>query len=720
MPDRKVFCGHDGGTGCGWYRMILPLAELGKQPGWDVTMASGNLTERQGLRASEMAGHDVIVGQRLNSPRGMHVWREARTPRTRLVYELDDDVFHISPENWAAYQLWRNEEVRDAAAHCIEVSDLVTTTTEPLADVFREFNPNVLVIPNHIPGWVCDYQRARRERPCLGWAGGASHGLDVNEIVNPVKRFLRRFPGWDLRLGGTDYRPTFRAGERASYYPWTHVTDDPEGFYTAPDFDIGLAPLVRSQFTKCKCVDSSMRISTDSGVLEAGSLQPGMHVWREGWRRIEAVRREVPQPGFLLRMEDGYQLRLTPEHRMLAGGEWKPASQIRPGDVIAMEAESAHSGEALRIPWPADSRMSRAYKGRQAADPDVFLIAEDGPKLDITPRWGRFLGAFAGDGSVGQAMMIQVSCDGIDQDWIDLLMDDLRAFGLNPRTEEIKTFDKTVLRRRAVRASSAHLLRVLASLGVTAPRPNGKPIRVPCVPEIIWRSPKPVIAEFLAGYFEADGYCTGSGVAVVSKDERLIRDVQRLLLLFGITSVVRSRVHSAQNGHSGLYWRCELRRMEADIFAKEIGFRSQRKTVRLREIVSRRYSNGVKPMKWSRQVALIERCFVTPVDIQVEGSVFILAGFVSHNSAVKALEWGALGIPVIATDWAPYSGYVRHGETGFLVKHDHEWLHYMSLLASDDRLREEMGNKAREVARQYAIEQGWRLWADAYENLFSR
>lgn len=341
MPDRRVFCGHDGGTGCGWYRMILPLGELGKQPGWSVTMASGNLVERQGLRASEMEGHDIIVGQRLNSPRGMHVWREARTPRTRLVYELDDDVFHLSPENWAAYQLWKREDVRDAAIHCIEVSDLVTTTTEPLADVFREYNPNVLVIPNHIPGWVCDYQRKRRDRPCLGWAGGASHGLDVNEIVAPVKRFLRRFPKWDLRLGGTDYRPTFRVGERASYYPWTHVTDDPRGFYTAPDFDIGLAPLVRSQFTKCK-------------------------------------------------------------------------------------------------------------------------------------------------------------------------------------------------------------------------------------------------------------------------------------------------------------------------------------------------------------------------------------------SAVKALEWGALGIPVIATDWAPYSDYIRHGENGFLVKHDHEWLHFMSLLASDENLREEMGNKAREVARQYAVEAGWRLWADAYESLFSR
>lgn len=444
-----------------------------------------------------------------------------------------------------------------------------------------------------------------------------------------------------------------------------------------------------------------------------------MRVWRDGWRLIEAVQRDTPRPGLLLRMEDGYQLKLTPEHRMLVAGEWKPASQIRSGDVIAMEAESAHSGEPVRIPWPADGRMSRAYKGKPAADPDAFLTAEDGPRLDITPRWGRFLGAFAGDGNVGQATVVQISCDGLDQDWIDLLMDDLRAFGLNPRTEEIKTFDGTVLRRRGVRVASAHLLRVLASIGVTAPRPSGNPIRVPSVPEIIWRSPKPVVAEFLAAYFEADGHCTSSGVKVVSKDERLIRDVQRLLLLFGITSVVRSRIHGAQNGYSGLYWSCEMRRLEAEIFAKEIGFRSQRKTARLSEIVNRRRSNGIKPMRWSRRVALVEQCFVTPVDIQVEGSTFILAGFVSHNSHIKALEYAARGIPVIASDSESYRDFVLHGVTGFLVKYEHEWVKYMSELAADDGLREAMGAKAREHARQFTIEQGWRLWQSAYSSLLT-
>ena len=54
------------------------------------------------------------------------------------------------------------------------------------------------------------------------------------------------------------------------------------------------------------------------------------------------------------------------------------------------------------------------------------------------------------------------------------------------------------------------------------------------------------------------------------------------------------------------------------------------------------------------------------------------------------------------------------------MKRDHEWLKYMSELASDDGLREAMGAKAREHARQFTIEQNYRLWEQAYEGLRCR
>jgi len=234
---------------------------------------------------------------------------------------------------------------------------------------------------------------------------------------------------------------------------------------------------------------------------------------------------------------------------------------------------------------------------------------------------------------------------------------------------------------------------------------------------VIWRSPRDVVAEFLAGYFEADGHCTGNGVAAVSKDEQLIRDVQRLLLLFGITSVVRSRIHEAQNGHSGEYWHVTLRRAEADVFAKEIGFRSQRKQGRLAAITGTPHGNRYRPMSWSKTVMSVEPCVVTPVDIQVEGSIFIAAGFVSHNSAIAAMEYAAFGIPTIASYSEAYRDFIVDGKTGYLIRRKSDWAKRIAELVNDHEAREAMGAAAKERVAAWTVESGQATWLKVYKEL---
>jgi glycosyltransferase involved in cell wall biosynthesis len=86
--------------------------------------------------------------------------------------------------------------------------------------------------------------------------------------------------------------------------------------------------------------------------------------------------------------------------------------------------------------------------------------------------------------------------------------------------------------------------------------------------------------------------------------------------------------------------------------------------------------------------------------------------FNQAKSYIKALEYAALGIPCIASDVGPYSGFVRHGETGFLARQPHEWSKYLRELL-DPVLCEEMGAKARSLSAQYTIEANVHLWEDA-------
>jgi len=112
---------------------------------------------------------------------------------------------------------------------------------------------------------------------------------------------------------------------------------------------------------------------------------------------------------------------------------------------------------------------------------------------------------------------------------------------------------------------------------------------------------------------------------------------------------------------------------------------------------------------WSDPLAYMRR-----LDWQVGLAPLAPTQFNRAKSDLKALEYGARGIVVVASDITPYSDFVRHGETGFLVKRDHEWIEYLRILAADSGLRARMGAAAREVARQRIIENHIRLWENAY------
>jgi hypothetical protein len=234
---------HDA-TGCGFYRITLPLSELARR-GHEVKLVLG-----KDVQVTDAATYPLIVGQRVDKHDALPSWRRL-SARSRLVYEIDDDVFHIERVNWQAYGIYSRGDTRDAVAHAAETASLVTVTTEPLAEVLREYNTNVAVLPNCIPGYVCDLPR--EDRPlAVGWGGGASHAKDIALVARDVRRFLGRHPAWEMRVMGTDYRPTIRH-DRATFTDWVDITKDAEGFYRAIDWDIGLAPLdPAGQFNRSK------------------------------------------------------------------------------------------------------------------------------------------------------------------------------------------------------------------------------------------------------------------------------------------------------------------------------------------------------------------------------------------------------------------------------------------------------------------------------------
>jgi glycosyltransferase involved in cell wall biosynthesis len=87
--------------------------------------------------------------------------------------------------------------------------------------------------------------------------------------------------------------------------------------------------------------------------------------------------------------------------------------------------------------------------------------------------------------------------------------------------------------------------------------------------------------------------------------------------------------------------------------------------------------------------------------------------FNESKSFIKALEYAACGIPVVASDVGPYRDFVRHGETGWLVRKPGEFLRYLLDLTHDEAMREEMGRNARKLAAEHTLEATAPLWERA-------
>ena len=66
----------------------------------------------------------------------------------------------------------------------------------------------------------------------------------------------------------------------------------------------------------------------------------------------------------------------------------------------------------------------------------------------------------------------------------------------------------------------------------------------------------------------------------------------------------------------------------------------------------------------------------------------------------KIIQYMASGIPVIGSPVGVQSQIIQHNATGFLANSEEEWFEYFTILLKNHKIRNNFGNKARQVAEQ--------------------
>ncbi len=196
--------------------------------------------------------------------------------KVKIIYETDDALDLIKPDNPAFYT---TPQVMASARYLMAIADTITTTTAELAKHLKKYNKNVAVLPNCVEPeeWK---EREGGERLRIGWQGGSSHINDLMIVIDVIRDLQKKYDFDFVIQGFTEYKSLDEwydqnikvSGEmfnnstigkdlkklleklsqiKYEFRPWVKIEDHPRTIREL-NLDIGLCPLVKSDFNKMK------------------------------------------------------------------------------------------------------------------------------------------------------------------------------------------------------------------------------------------------------------------------------------------------------------------------------------------------------------------------------------------------------------------------------------------------------------------------------------
>lgn len=350
-----------------------------------------------------------------------------------------------------------------------------------------------------------------------------------------------------------------------------------------------------------------------------------------------------------LRTRRGLELGGSTTHRvLLPDGSWKRLDEVQIGDKVSVGAGGLWANEKVRLNWrvPAARPTLMGIAATVGVDVETVIhyrrgvrgehsallaapVAEYETALleparlsarrkpirvptSVDGKLGAFLGYMIGDGHISDVKRTMGLTTGDDEQADAFAALAIELFDIAPRKKRDGGRWRMVFSSRNVRDFLVHLG---CKTGVCA--------RSKVIPNCIMRSPKSVVASFLRAYFDCDGYAGKQGVILSTSSTEMSKQVQLLLLNFGILSRRRS--------HKDGCWHVHVMGKSTEVFLREIGFGLQRKQEALEKYVSSR--QWFKEEDWTDEVVSLERGRADVYDISVTDTHrYAAQGFINHNS----------------------------------------------------------------------------------------
>lgn len=447
------------------------------------------------------------------------------------------------------------------------------------------------------------------------------------------------FPGYDDLWNGDlqewkrANRPVIQHGEIRAKDMWNQICEsawasgEPGALFVDRAREMSTSQYFSNLISTNPCFTGDTRVYTDKGIFTAEELclsQVPVQAVIDGRFGIEdtsvlasRVFKTGTKPVYKVSTKQGYEIRVTANHKIMTPSGWVEAKDLVPGDRVHV------------------------------------LNREGGFGYEGDEEFGQLLGWVAGDGCISNGT---VSMDFFGEK-IELLEKFTgivnRIAAINPvRPGDWESKPAKHKKRGYYRLASRRLDRVFREHGMSGDKFD--------VPEIVFRGTRNMQSGYISALFSADGGVTYRSkgekhgvmrrVSLKSSKLKLLKSVQLLLQNFGIYSSIRParKERTLQEfPRGGVYWSnpswtLSFGGTNLVKFCDKIGFMIERKQSLLEEAINS-YTRGTNAAKPYVEVESVSPDGVEDVyDVNVPTTHSLIAnGIVIHNcSEIYLGAWG--------------------------------------------------------------------------------
>lgn len=327
-----------------------------------------------------------------------------------------------------------------------------------------------------------------------------------------------------------------------------------------------------------KCVSGDTILFTNEGMKEIGSFldymkpesdyyaSPNISLLNR-YGQLEEVSTGVAnglKKTKKIKTEEGYEIQASTNHPLLVmdkNGEigWVESKDIKVGDYIVINRKNDMWGKNVDLKFDLDIFMDSLSNSSKSK-----IIKCNTPNV-LTEEMALILGYLVGDGTMTQDNFIIFTTK--DED----ILNNYKTFIENEIGLAVKQrsdIDFVV--------NGQYFREYLNQIGLKKVNAFEKEI-----PEIIMEAPKSIVSAFVKGLFDTDGGVSGSYLEFCTASEKLSKQMQTVLLNFGIISTRSKKYNKKYKTNSFII---KIYGKNINIFRDEIGFSCERKQQQLVEI----------------------------------------------------------------------------------------------------------------------------------------